>query len=536
MAFVALLLRASSAAAQAPLHQRIDQAIAKAKPDFEAVAAPLASDAEFLRRIYLDLTGTIPTTDEARAFLASPSPDNRARLIDTLLASPVYARHMQQVFDVLLMDRRPAKNVPQAQWQEFLRQSFAANKPYDQLVRELLSGDGADPKQRPAVRFLLDRDAEPHLTTRDVSRLFLGMNLQCAQCHDHPLVTAYHQEDYYGVYAFFSRSSLFQDRAKKQAVLAEKAEGEVSFQSVFPPKVTKMAGPRLPGGLPLAEPKLAKGKEYVVAPAKGARGVPSFSRRAQLAGLLASGTNERFRRTAANRLWALLMGRGLVQPLDFDHEANPPSHPELLKMLADQLAAMKFDVKAFLREVALSKTYQRSSAVSPGLKQLPDESAFAMAPLRPLSAEQLAFSIMQAAGHIEVERKALGPKATEAALFARLAGNVGQLASVFGGQPGEPADGRAEPTVAQALFLRNGALINGWLAPRGDNLTARLAKLKDTRALAEELYLSVLTRLPSDEEKKEVSEFLASRQADRPVALQELAWALLTSAEFRFNH
>jgi hypothetical protein len=536
MVWAGLLLGAGHAAAQAPLHQRIDLAIAHGKLDFDANAAPLASDAEFLRRVSLDLAGTIPTAAEARAFLADPSPNKRAQLIDRLLASPAYARHMQQVFDGLLMDRRPAKHVPLVQWQEYLRRSFAENKPYDQLVRELLSADGTDPKQRPAARFVLDREVEPHLLTRDVSRLFLGMNLQCAQCHDHPLVNAYHQEHYYGVYAFFSRSFLFQDKGRKQAVLAEKAEGEVSFQSVFPPKVTKSTGPRLPAGPPLAEPKLEKGKEYVVAPAKGARPVPAFSRRAPLAGLLASGANERFTRTAANRLWALLMGRGLVQPLDFDHEANPPSHPELLKLLTEDLAAAKLDIKGYLRELMLSKTYQRASAISPGRKELPEENAFAIAPLRPLSPEQLAFSVMQATGLVDVERKALGPKGTEAALASKLAASAAPFIAVFGGQPGEPADGRAEPTLAQALFLRNGPLINGWLAPRGDNLTARLAKLSDGRAVAEELYLSVLTRLPSDEERKEVSAFLGARSADRPVALQELAWALLTSAEFRFNH
>src|SRR5208283_1027841 len=127
---------------QAPLHDRIDQAIAAGNPDFNAQAAPLSSDAEFLRRVYLDLAGTIPTTAEARAFLADTAPDKREKLIDRLLAGPEHVRHLQNVFDVMLMERRAGKLVPQAQWQEYLRKSFEENKPWDQLVREILSADG----------------------------------------------------------------------------------------------------------------------------------------------------------------------------------------------------------------------------------------------------------------------------------------------------------------------------------------------------------------------------------------------------------
>src|SRR5262249_44214624 len=145
------------------------------------------------------LAGTIPPAEEARAFLDDPSPAKRERLIDRLLAGPEFARHMQRTFDVFLMERRPDKHVPKAAWQEYLHASFAANKPLDQLVSELLSSDGSDSATRPAAKFYLDREADPHLLTRDVGRLFLGMNLECAQCHDHPLYPSYKQADYYGL-------------------------------------------------------------------------------------------------------------------------------------------------------------------------------------------------------------------------------------------------------------------------------------------------------------------------------------------------
>jgi hypothetical protein len=530
-----LLALAGPAAAQAPLHQRIDQAIAAANPDLAKQAAAVSSDEEFLRRVHLDLTGIIPTATQARDFLNDRSADRREKLIDRLLASPEFARHMQTTFDVLLMDRRPAKHVQAPQWQEFLRTSFAANKPYDQLVRDLLGTDGSDPATRPAARFFLDRDGEAHLLTRDISRLFLGTNLQCAQCHDHPLVNQYKQDHYYGIYAFLNRSFLFTDKAKKVSVFAEKAEGEVSYQSVFDTKLTKNTGPRLPDGPLLKEPRFDKGMEYVVAPAKDVRPVPKFSRRAQLAGAIAAADNVQFRRTAANRLWAQVMGRGIVHPVDFDHEENPPSHPELLTTLADEFAAMKFDVRAYLKQILLSQAYQRSSLLPAGVKDVP-EKLFAVAILRPLTPEQLAISAMQATGLADAERLALGKNATEAALYAKLAPGVAPFVTTFGGTAGQPDDGGFQTTLDQTLFLKNGALIRTWLAPRNGNLVDRLSKLKDNQELAEELYLSVLTRRPSAEETKDVAGFLAAQAENRSAALGELVWALVTSAEFRFNH
>src|ERR1051325_2330729 len=228
---------------QSPLHQRIDQQIDK---NLKEKSAPRSSDAEFLRRVALHLTGIIPSSEETRAFLADRSADKRRKLVDKLLASEDYALHMANLFDALLMDRRPDKHIKRPEWQEFLRSSFAANKPYDRLVREILSADGTDPKKRAAAKFYLDRDGEPNVLTRDISRLFLGMNLQCAQCHDHPLVDAYKQDHYYGILAFLNRSYVFTDRAAKISFYAEKAEGDVTFQSVFVPKVTKNTPPRLP--------------------------------------------------------------------------------------------------------------------------------------------------------------------------------------------------------------------------------------------------------------------------------------------------
>jgi hypothetical protein len=435
---------------------------------------------------------------------------------------------------VMLMERRPDKHVTHAQWTEYLRTSFAENKPWDRLVHEILSADGADPQQRPAAKFFLDRDAEPNLLVRDVSRLFLGMNFQCAQCHDHPRVEEYKQDYYYGLFAFFNRSFLFVDPASKTGMLAEKGEGEVTFQSVFDPaKITKSAAPHILDLAAVKEPTVEKGKEYTVAPAPSVRPVPKFSRRAQLADQITAPTNVAFRRNAANRFWALLIGRGLIYPLDMDHPLNPPSDPALLDLLAEDFAAHKYDGQALLKEIALTQAYQRSSELPAGAKEA-DPTGLSMALLKPLSPEQLAFSLMQATGLTDVERTALGDKATEMALFAKLSPQVPAFVQAFASPPGkaETYDARLD----QALFLANGNVVRGWLTPRPGNLTDRLRKLDNAENLANELYLTVFTRPPTAEETKDIGELLAKHVNDRGAAIEELAWALLTSAEFRFNH
>jgi hypothetical protein len=522
--------------AQAPLHQRIDQAMAAGQPNFEAKAAPLASDAEFLRRVTLDLTGALPSTLEIRAFLKDAAADKRTQVIDRLLASPDHIRHMENVFDVLLMERRPARLVTQAQWRDYLRTSVAANKPWDQMVSEVLSADGADPKLRAAAAFYLERGGEPHLITRDISRLFLGTNLQCAQCHDHPRVRHYKQDHYYGIYAFLNRSYLFTDKKTRQSIFAEKADGEVTYLSVFDPaKVTKSAGPRMPHRPLVKDPLLEKGKEYVVAPTKDIRGVPKYSRRAQLAGELTSAETAQFRRNITNRLWAMMMGRGLVHPVEWHHADNPASHPELLDQLADDLMARKYDMRALLRELALSKTYQRSSEMPAGMKDVAEDS-FAVAHLKPLSAEQLAWALLEATGMTDAERVALGKNLTPPALDARLAAQARPIIATFAGPAGQPDNQTFQATINQALFVRNGSVVQAMLTARPGSLMDRLGKLKEADEVSEELYLSVLTRLPSAEERREVADLLKARPNDRAAVVKDLAWALLASAEFRFNH
>lgn len=522
--------------AEEPLHARIDKHIASGVPGYQKKAAPRANDEEFCRRAHLDLVGTLPAVAELNQFLADSDPNKRAALIDKLLASPGYARRMAWHFDVVLMERRPDAKVPRGEWELYLRTVFSANVPYDQFVRALLSSDGSDPKTRPAAKFVLERELEPHLITRDIGRVFLGRNMQCAQCHDHPHVDDYKQADYYGIQAFLNRSFLFPNAKAANAVIAEKADGDVNFMSVFDKnKIQHTTAPRVLGGRALEEPKPEKGKEYKVAPAPNVKPVPTFSRRAGLADAVTSADNPAFARNIVNRVWALMTGRGLVHPIDWDHEKNPPSHPELLNDLARTFVAHKYDIKWLVREIALSETYQRSSEVPEGPEA--PEDRYLVALLKPLTPEQFAYALMQATGHTDAEREALkklGPKGTEEMLDGRLAPRLGPFRNVLGGRPGD-ADENFSATLDQTLFLKYGGAVRGLIPPRAGNLANRLNKITNPDAVADELFAAVLSRRPTADERKDVAAALKDGK-DRQTTINELVWALIASAEFRFNH
>lgn len=546
----ALLVSGSVSAfsAEVPLHQKIDSLISAGKPQFETKAAPLADDATFLRRVRLDLTGTIPTVEEVQTFLADTTPEKRTLLVDRLLASPEHGRRMQYVFDTMLMERRPDKHVPAAEWRNYLRTSFLENKPWDTLVEEMLTVDGTDEKTRPAAKFLLDRELKAEIVTRDLGRLFLGRDLECAQCHNHPNVNDYLQRHYHGLNAFLNRSYLFKDPKTKKMTIGEKAEGLVTFTSVF----TKEEGKTAPRMLDLPEiPDPAEVKVlYKVKPAKNVRSVPVYSRRLQLADAMTNPANLAFQQNIVNRLWAMMMGRGFVEPLDMWHADNPPSHPKVLALLTKAFQEHDSDMRFLLRELALSKTYQRSSHVSADA-EFPEEVNFGVGLLKPLSPEQLAWAMMQATGVTEKTlasvkakqvkedakkgtKQADDPQWQEEKLHEALKGNVTSFVTTFGTVGAQSS--RFDASANQALFLLNGPLVQSWLTPSGTNLTARLKKLKTAPRIAEALYLAVFSRLPEQTEIEQVAAYLKASENQPDQGLPQLVWAALSSDEFRFNH
>ncbi|HEV7999508.1 MAG TPA: DUF1549 domain-containing protein [Planctomycetaceae bacterium] len=842
------------------LHERIDSLLQQVEA---GAPSPLCGDADFVRRLAIDLLGTVPTSDEVRRFLADPSPNKRSYQVGRLLDHPRFAVHMARTFDVMLLERRNTEGIKQADWERYLFESFLADKPYDQLAREVLTADGTDPKTRPAVKFYLERNGDPNLLTRDVGRIFFARDLQCCQCHDHPLIEHYHQADYYGLLAFLQRGYLTLDPTKpenkdKPVYFAEKAEGAApaTFQSVFDPKKAKHGTwPKLPGETEIDEPYYPVGAEYQPVAASAPYPFPKYSRRSRFASEIEKG-NLAFRRNIVNRLWAHMLGQGLFEPLDLDHPDNPPASPALLNLLADEFRSMGYDVKVFLREIALTSAYQRSfelpsdvnggpqtptasrqrfeaevrrlkgpvkeleaeikstqAALAPlkkaseavgeeltnaepkageakkafeaasetlnkthadaegrqfaaqalteaaaktkaAIKALPgdkllvnaaatfqtrasslaaeaaklreaaktqdaaltaarrkleaeqqrltqiaarlaeaqarlapvsrrlveararrqsvltrinslkqaaaaaksaeeyvsrraaataaaraaeqararralakqlvdvrkslasaheDEAAlnrqifpdedrtsarqplegsnvdlataekavaianqqlaaaetrartlagaadseleqvsrhwstrFSAAALKPLSPEQLGWNVLQVLGiaaqqraAVEAELRKKNIQVTPAQLEwetdQKLKGPIARFVSLFGSAAGQPQHGFFA-TVDQALFFSNGGEVRSWLAPAPGNLCDRLLKLKVPYALADELYLSVVTRRPSPDETAEVERYLAERSKDRSAAVQEIVWALLASSEFRFNH
>lgn len=526
------------------LHTEIDRLIDAAA---DGRIADSSTDAEFLRRVYLDLGGTIPSADVARAFLGDKDANKRAKLIDQLLASPDYSRRMQQTLTVMLLERRAGTTITDQEWNAFLTASFDTNKPWDELVREVISATGHDEKTRAAIRFFVDGGRnDHHQMTQDVARIFLGMDIQCAQCHDHPNVEGFRQADYFGLYAYLQQSVAKADQNKKTFLVENFAASKVEFQSVFLPDDKRATGPRLPNRDEVGIPLFAKGEELAKPAEGGLPGVPKFRPRLLLSENLTAADNQRFVRNSVNRFWFLMMGRGLVHPLDMMHAENPPSHPELLDLLSARFLQSGFDVKYLLRQIALSSAYQRSSVLPEGVaaRGVPAAS-YRVARPRPLSAEQMAFSVLQGTGNL---RGVLKTPVPEQSAFTYKDYTNGRIpppdnlpdiltlfAATFGNPPGE-AEVDFRPSVEQSLFLMNEQLILSWLRPDDGNLIDCLTKTDEPEALAEELYLSLLARQPSEAETAIVRTHLQENSGRRTEAIGELAWSLLTAAEFRLNH
>ena len=512
--------------AQESLHQRVDTLI-QAKAKGQPFSAP-ADDAEYLRRVYLDFAGRIPSATEARRFLDSKDADKRTKLLNQLLASPEYAVCMTDHFHLMLMEQLG----DHAEWRKYLHRSFADNKPWDQLVREILA---AGPQEKaPGAAYFMSKRLEAYgqnpvdrpALTRDIGRLFLGKDFRCAQCHDHLTIKDYKQRDFQGLFVFVKNVSLSSAKATYPGVSEKPTTEKIEFASVFGGGKVQ-TGPRVPGLTEILIPTMKKGQEYLVKPdvKQQKPGVLKFSTLATLAEQLPTPANPAFNRNIVNRLWFVLMGRGLVHPLDLDHRGNPPSHPELLELLAKEFVAHQYDIKWLLRELALTETYQRSSQLPPMVKNAKPEE-FRTALERRLSAEQFLRSMLQAAGMTEVK----GVKGSPTFDSMRPT-----FIKAFAHEPREPED-EFNPTLKATLFLLNDKSVLSWLDAQPGNLLDRLANQTDNREAVEELYLSVLTRLPSGEEVAEMGRYLDERRDRRPLALRNLAWALLASTEFCVNH
>jgi hypothetical protein len=465
----------------------------------------LCSDEAFLRRACLDVIGTLPTADEVRSFLAEARGDRRARLIDRLLSRREYADYWALKWaDLLRVDKQTLGARQAYAYYAWIRDSFAANKPYDRFVREAIAAEGLLPQS--AAGYLYKIDASPGKIGSTVSQVFLGVRIECAQCHHHPY-DRWSQTDYYGMQAYFA-----------QVAFKPTPQGEFLTALAATPTVNPRTGQAV--------------FAHVLGASNPAR-PPEGDRRRQLAAWLTAPENPWFARCFVNRMWSHYLGRGIVEPVDDFRRTNPPSNPELLDALAKRFVASRFDVKALVRTITASRTYQLSS--EPNESNERDEQNASRALLRPLDAEVLLDAICQATGVGEKFRGVpAGPRAIELwdnqvpNYFLKLFGRPVRVSSCT-------CERNAEPSVSQVLHVLNSPEIHAKLSSAGGRVAELCERLDDDRALVDELYLTFFARYPSDEERR-ISVESFKEASSRRRGAEDLAWSLLNTVEFLFNH
>lgn len=520
--------------ADMPPSKAVDRFLERAwKLDRVTAAAP-ATDRTFVRRLYLDLAGRIPTQAELERFLRDPAREKRTRLIDDLLAGEEYPRHMREVFDPVLMERRGPRweeERAEKKWFSWLEDAFARNRPWDEVVRDMIVARPGRPEDRGAVWFLYERENNAQAIAEALAPVVFGVQVKCAQCHDHMVAREIKQAHYWGMVSAFNRSKNV--NASDGPALSESAIGGfVSFANLK--KESQQARLVFFNGRTVDEawPKDGEKEQdlpefYLVPPppGKGKSGepaVPKFSRRTAFADAVTR-DNPLLARAMVNRVWAILFGRGLVHPVDLMDSKHPASHPELLDWLARDFERSGFDVKRLVRTLCQTRAYQCGARpAKPSKTAPPPPESFARALDKPLSAEQLFRSLLIATGS-QVDTNGLIAGKSESQLRRAF---VKQFPDLF------PAEYNA--TLQQAMFFSNAELFDNLLAPREGNLTAHLASLTENRARVLEAYAAVFGREPDAMELRTCSEYLQPRPAE--AGMKQLLWAMLTSAEFQLNH
>jgi hypothetical protein len=529
-AFALLFVAAAPAQDLLPPDKPIEQAVdhyvdALLRQQNVKPAAP-AGDAALLRRLTLDLVGRIPTSSELKTYLESKDPAKRIKLVDVLMASPGFVRHQADAFDAMLMAGNPDR------LRGYLLLALKENRPWDRIFRELVLPDDKDPTQKGASEFLRYRVRDLDRLTVEVSTTFFGVNVSCAQCHDHPKVDDWKQDHFYGMKAFFARTF------DNGGFLAEREYGEVRFKTTKGQerlaKMMFLTGKAVDAPVALKKPsgeEQKKEREYFEGFKRKRQPPPppKFSARAQLVELaLKPGQNEFFARAIVNRLWHRVFGRGLVMPLDQMHSENPASHPELLQWLARDLVQHKYDLRRLIRGLVLSKAYARDSRYE-GAAQ-PPARLFAVARVRALAPMQLAASLRVASAD-PVGLAAGKPEEIERRLEG-LENSARGLARDFA----QPTDDFQVSVTEALLFSNSERMQRELLSDAGDRLVGRLKQIKDAKELVDVAVRSVLSRPATAEEQKLLGDYLRQRAGRHVEACRQVVWALLTSPEFRFNH
>jgi hypothetical protein len=500
---------------QLPVNNFIDQYAYARFQQLGLFPSEVCTDAEFLRRATLDTLGILPTVEEARAFLDDTDPQKREKLIDRLLAHPSFGDYWANRWADLLRpnpDRVGVKGVYILdQW---LRESFRSNKPYDQFVRELVAAEGNNHRDGPAVVYR-DRRDPPELATM-FSQLFLGVRLECAKCHHHPN-EKWGQDDFYRMAAFFGPV-----KQKGAGISTPISGGNETFffsssRNVKHPVTGEIMDPQPPDG-PSMKP------------------ADDSDPRVALIEWMTKSENPFFAKAIANRIWAAFFGRGIVDPVDDFRLSNPPSNPALLEALAQEVIANKYDLKALMRMIMRSRLYQLSA--TPNEWNRGDTRNFSRAYRRRLPAEVITDAVADVTGVPDrYEGMPPGSRALQTWTY-----KIDSRTMDAFGRPNSSSDCPCErdtrPSIVQSLHLTNSRSLHEKL--KSSDPAARVQQLaagnRKPAEIVTDLYLACYSRKPTDEELDLATAAFAAENASPRSATEDIAWALLNSAEFVFNH
>ncbi|MCE9563111.1 MAG: DUF1549 and DUF1553 domain-containing protein [Planctomycetes bacterium] len=516
------------APASKPIPQVIDQYIDAAIAEAGATPAGQADDATLIRRLTLDLVGRIPTTTEVDEYVKSKDSDKRTKLVDRLIASPGFARHQAALFEAMFNPDGNGRG-SSGGFRQYMTDAVRENKPWDKIFREVVLADETDAKLKGAAEFIKGRVNDADKLTNDVSVAFFGVNVSCAQCHNHPLVMDWTQDHFYGMKMFLARTF------ENGGFLGERGYGTIKYKPTKgaerTAKMMFLTGTVIEESSKEPTPAEMKQEKEALDKAKTAKTAPpapKFSARGKLVEVALKDANaDFFAKNIVNRMWHRYFAAGLVNPLDQMHSENRPTHPELLSWLARDVAANGYDLKRLTRGLVLSKAYSRSSKYE---SSLPDSKLFAVAKLKPMTPNQLATSLKIAATD---PASFEGKKPEELEKLLEQAENAGRgFASLIS----QPTD-NFQIGVGEALLFSNGdRIMREFLTDGGGSALGRVKLMKEPKEAAEFLVKTAYGRPATAEEVKAITAYVEKRQGREAEAYRQVMWALVTSPEFRFSY
>lgn len=500
----------------------IDDAIFDKLRDFHIAPSALASDGAFLRRVCLDLTGTLPPPQRTREFIASRDPRKREKVVDALLASPEFVDYwtfrFSDIFRVAIFANGLTPKWSQEYW-EWIRDAIQRNRPYDEVARERIAADGYDPASRHFIPY--NRIGPPSDTMAEEVRVFFGRRLDCAQCHNHPYEN-WSQDQFWGMTAFYGRlfkmGPVLFDHPTNMDLSSKDVGGKIE---VLHPR-TKAP----------VQPALLDGSRLNIA--------PDSNPRRELAKWMTA--QPWFAEAAVNRIWGQFFGRGIVDPVDDFRSTNPPTHPALLTALAEDFRRNHYDLRHLMKTIVISRTYQLSNV--PNDSNRGDLVNYSHSLPRALDAEVLLDALVDVTGVPETYSTAVSedgsvgqaPAGTRAINLKDPDMYFSRFLELYGRPSrGSVPERSGHPNLSQALHTLAGATYVERLSSKDSRLSRLLASGASNADIFQEFYLAALGRFPSPEETEALEQVLA-RRADRTTGLGEFVWAIISSREFAENH